>query len=631
MTGRGRGCRRAAAAVGLLCVVTALGACATLPPAGLVHLGTLPGATGPAQQGVVQFVPVEPNPGWQPTDIVHGFLIASSAFTNDPAVAREYLAPGYRSTWRPGWAATVVDASPLITNGSPVPPHLNGETNSTAVVSLESQSVATLSTAGRFQAGQYLLSTGPKAFSFGLILTSQGWRIDKLPSPTILMLTKPDFLRDYEPRNLYFVAASALANVLVPDPVFIPQQLGAEDAATGLVNGLLWQRRQHRQQPGTPTGWLAGAATTAFPPGTKLLGVVQVTGSQATVDLGGNAAKASQAQWRQMAAQLVWSLTSSSYGTPTAIRSVVIQLNHRNWRPPHGQTLQLFKDYQGWVPAMPSMPVYFQHAVSGAAPDIRVIQPGLPASGAVTLPAGLGRGPFSALAISPGPAAAEVLAGCRGKTVYLTRLVHGSLVQTQTLPANCTSLSWDGRGNLWVTTSNGPFILPPASVGGVRQILPVSAPPALLPPGTLSALRLAPDGVRAAMIVTTRTATRVMVAAISQHAGTDYLAPSTATAIVGSDIRGRPVALSWWDSDHLLVLAQLRGGASQLYEVPLNGGVSAPRVTPAGATSVTVSGTDVVVGSAGRRAAPLGRIWRMSGLNGSWHLVTDGSSPVVPG
>lgn len=632
MTGHRRAPRRAAVAAGVAGLLATVAACATLPPTGRIEVGRLPGISGPGPQGVVQSVPVAPGlpPRWQPADIVRGFMIASGAFTNDSDVrlAREFLAPRYRSSWDPksaGWAATVVDDSASISRIGL--PHVSGETSASAVVQVKSRSVATLYTGGRFQAGQYLVSSAAKPLTFGLILTTQGWRINSLPWQTLLLLTRADFLRDYQPRNLYFVAANAPRRLL-PDPVFI-SQADAQDTAAGLVRALL---PHGGQGPPVSTDWLAGAATTAFPAGTSLLGV-QVTGSQATVDLGGNAARASRSQFRQMAAQLVWSLIGSSYGARTAIRSVVIQFNHRNWQP-HGQPLQL-SAYQDWVPETPGSPVYVERGGPAMPPQFKFLQKVSGSAVPLALPEGLSRGPLTALAISPGPQASAVLAGCRGRTVYLVRLVHASEVRRQNLPARCTSLSWDRQDDLWVATRSGPQVLtPPATPGGARPMrLVVSLAPALQPPRSLSALRIAPDGVRAAMIVTGKGATKVLAAAISQHAGSYYLAPSGHPAPVGSDIHGRAIALSWWDSDHLLVLVQPAGSAAaRLYEVPMNGGLSVQVPTvPARSRWLAVTGTSVVVGTAPGHDSPFGRIWWMSGLDGSWHKATDGSVPVVPG
>ena len=66
-----------------------------------------------------------------------------------------------------------------------------------------------------------------------------------------------------------------------------------------------------------------------------------------------------------------------------------------------------------------------------------------------------------------------------------------------------------------------------------------------------------------------------------------------------------PVALSWLDPDHLVVLA-----GSELYSVPVNGGVQAPiEPAPAGADSVTATGPGHIAVAGGND-----QIWTLSGL-----------------
>ena len=613
----------AATAAWALAAVIVLGSCASLPSSGGVRVTGVQAAGGAEQQGI-QFVPAGPGPSWTPAQIVNGFLVASASFANNHAVAREYLYSKYSPQWRPGWAATVVEQAPKINPVPVLPAHVTGGP-AAAQVDLTSQHPATLQTAGKYGAGHLVVSSGSQVFHFLLIQVTGQWRIDGLydgakASPTLLLLTEPDFVRDYQPRNLYFIAPHSAADVLVPDPVFIPQQAGTKKSAAGLVKALLRPK----------AGWLLDATTTAFPAGTTLVGL-QVSGIKAVIDLGGNAVKASAAQQQQMAAQLVWSLTGSSYGTPTTIRSVVLQVNHKEWRPKRGQSLQLLKDFASWVPASPASPVYFQSAGGVTAPGIRVLRTGDSAPGPVSLPRGFGGLQFSAIAVSPDSAGPPAFAGCRGKNVYVAPLLHGSRVSMQTLPATCESLSWDGRGNLWAAGRDGIWMLPGADTGDVDMVITVEDP--ALSPSTVTSLRVAPDGVRVAMIVQTKAGAKVMVAAISQPtARLVYLAESDEMVTVGSDISS-PVALSWWDRDHLLVLGR-NNGTAQLYDVPLNGQESKPVVTPAAAMSVATSGSGLVVGTAtaGHARGETGAdIWTSDGLNGLWRQVAHGISPVFPG
>ena len=118
-----------------------------------------------------------------------------------------------------------------------------------------------------------------------------------------LLLTKDLFQLAYQPRNLYYLDPAGKG--LVPDPVFVPVDSG--DPAVDLVRALLIP----------PQGWLAGAVLSAFPPAATLRRPVEILpGSKtAIVDLSLPKSATSEASLAQMASQLVWTLTSSSYGS----------------------------------------------------------------------------------------------------------------------------------------------------------------------------------------------------------------------------------------------------------------------------------------------------------------------------
>src|SRR5262245_30058224 len=95
--------------VGALCAGVALTACATIPTSGEVQITSTPGGVvGQAEPGV-QVIPQPPQRNWSATEIVNGFIAASSSFDNRHAVAREFMTHRYARKWRPGWAATVID------------------------------------------------------------------------------------------------------------------------------------------------------------------------------------------------------------------------------------------------------------------------------------------------------------------------------------------------------------------------------------------------------------------------------------------------------------------------------------------------------------------------------------------
>jgi hypothetical protein len=143
----------------------------------------------------------------------------------------------------------------------------------------------------------------------------------------------------------------------------------------------------------------------------------------------------------------------------------------------------------------------------------------------------------------------------------------------------------------------------------------------------VSQLRVAPDGVRVAMIVHGPGwhGKRLLLAAIGQAPGG---APALGTAVsIGTDLRHPPTQLTWYDADHLIVLTRSQT-APQLWEVPVNSGSSTALVTDSGTQSITAAGpaNPLAVGLARDQLA------LESNLNGTWVLRHGtAASPVYPG
>jgi hypothetical protein len=632
---------RCLAAPAALVLGMAATACATLPTVGSVPLTTLQGSNGQAQQGV-QIVPVPPGPGWSPKDIVNGFLAASANFDKRRhAVARQYLTPRFSRSWRPGWAATIIDTPKISRAQTGSGFVLKPGGRPTALVEVTGQHFARLQTAGQDQAGSVVVSPKSSTYQFSLLQVTGGWRIDAIyrnrnpVKPTLLLLSSTDFARDYLPRNLYFYSSRSTTDALVPDPVYIPQT-GPESEVRGLVNALIHP---------PASSWLWGAATTAFPRGTKLTKPPQVIGGiKAVVELGGAALRADSAQRDRMAYQLAWSLTYSPYATqyPSLISTVKLRIGSWSWESTPGK-------YAALVPRGVTNPLYYQVS-SDQEPAVSALRPSSPTPVPLPLPPGLGGLPFTETAVSVAQKPPTV-AGCIGRSLYLVKLAAGvqdakklaaarkpAAVRKQ-LPADCSSLSWDARGNLWITANSrsqshtlvlpahGPT--PQAKASLVRVVVTWLSMP-------IVRLRVAPDGVRAAMIVGAGRGKRILVAAISRDASFTYIAQTPQTLRVGSDITN-PVAVTWLDPDHLLVLSR-SGGRTQLFEVPLNGVESTEIPTPRGVTSVAASWPGgqaephVVIGIAPRPASPGTIEMSKTGLqNPDWQPIAKGTTPVFPG
>jgi Lipoprotein LpqB beta-propeller domain/Sporulation and spore germination len=585
---------RLAVVAGLASVLVA--ACATFPTTGVPQPANVPESSNSgAGQNVPRSVPVPPKPDWRPEQVVQGFLAASAAYAGDHSVgpvARKYL---YQVSWRPGWAATVVSSQPKFSKVTPASVHAGGQPAIT--VTLTGQQLATL------QQAQYVRSLRPKQLRFGLVHLATGWRISSLPSPTLLLLPEPDFVQYYQPTNLYFYSGPGGQGSLIPDPVFVPQQASAYDRVFELIEALLTD----------PRGWLAGAATTAFPPGSRPP-LIRLSGGIAFIDLQGAAARAKPAVLRRIAAQIVLTLTKSS-PSPAGIHSVVLEVNHRPWHPPGKHQLLEADSYASLVPAV-SGPAYVQ--VPGGISTIA--RPGR-VPGRLPLPAALGPAPFSTFAIAPGQS--PLFAGCRGDRLFVSAFRRNARLAARSLPGRCATLSWDAGGNLWAAVGAAQMWMIPHGSGSPVPVADIS----LGARQKITALRVAPDGTRVAMIVKGPAGSQVQVAAITRTPLLVQLAGSRSSVPVASGISS-PFSVSWLDADHLAVLARA-GTSAQLYVVPVNGGAAEAITTPPGTVSAagSLSIPLIVIAARGRTS----QLWVQRSPDAPPSQAGSGSSPVFAG
>lgn len=587
-----------AAAAGALAV--ALGGCAAVPVSGVAQ--PLTGASGQPQQFVQPLPPPGPRPGEIAKDVVLGFLHASASFALDPAAARAYLAPGVR--WNPTGTVTVV--SPDLSFGQPLNvPHVSGPALQRVVV--KGQRVATIN-----RSGQYAYqSDAATQFTFTLAKYGPKLLIAQLPAGPHLLLTQDDFQAVFQPHNLYFYAPDAYpSGGLVPDPVYAPVQ-GPKSAlstnvAGSLVHGLINDRGS----------WLSGPTTTEFPKGTTLLRPVTISNQTALVDLGGKADAASAGELALMYAQLRQTLTSSAY-SPAVASSVqlaidgkvqypastsdVVPVSGSATSPKKPRALYLASD--GVVKQLPG-----GAKVPGVAPGVSQLDS----------PAGVTAMAITAVGTDQIAAAVPQGDGCAVRVGTVGSAAEYPSYTISTSGGPCTSLSWDNNGGLWAVTGVGIWVLQ----AGNSQPVQVSAPTMLPPRARVLSLRMAPDAVRAALLVRAQGSTQLYVAAVRFGARSVAFGPAVP---VGTDLAGSGItAMSWYSPYYLLAVS-----GSQLYQVPLTGGQSQSLfagAVPAGVQVLTASGGYVAVGTSS------GTVYVSSSPYISWTRVPGrASAPAYPG
>ncbi len=185
-------------------------------------------------------------------------------------------------------------------------------------------------------------------------------------------------------------------------------------------------------------------------------------------------------------------------------------------------------------------------------------------------------------------------------------------------------MSWDSQDNLWVAGSSGgkPRVWVLRASGG--SPVTVGLPAHIR---SVSALRVARDGVRVAMIAKVRTssglAPEVLLAAIVKTSEQQVMLSSAGP--VGADLT-QPSALSWYDADHLLVVNQAASGP-QLEEVPVDGDRSSYQGNEPDMASIAAAGpnNNLFVG------LQSGHLAKSVGLGELWNQFAEGSAVTFPG
>jgi hypothetical protein len=181
--------------------------------------------------------------------------------------------------------------------------------------------------------------------------------------------------------------------------------------------------------------------------------------------------------------------------------------------------------------------------------------------------------------------------------------------------------SWDNAGDLWVAGrvqgQPGVWVIPAASGG---KPIPVSLPVGM---GPVTGLRVAPDGVRIALIVGTGASAHMMVGAITRSGGAVFV---TQAVTLAPGLPGPPTALTWYNEDHLLAITQSANG-TRLWEVPVNGDLPIPKSPQPGMVSITAAGPQnaLYAGVSG------GRLDSSVALGEPFRDITTGSAATYPG
>ncbi|MFE6850903.1 LpqB family beta-propeller domain-containing protein [Streptomyces sp. NPDC057674] len=612
--GRGRGTRAVvlAACGGLL--VTG---CATMPDSGDVQ--PVKGANQGDSQ--VRVYAVAPRENADPDEIVDGFLEAMTSDDPGFATARKYLTSQAARTWKPEESITVLTTAPnrdlADRNADP--------DNQGRSYPLSGRRIATVDDRHAYQ------PYSPAAYLQSIHVVQQPsangkgkeWRIDSLPPG--LVLGEADFLRNYRSVNKYYFASGE--DWVVADPVYIRQRqdpVTRMDPVTQTVRALLEG----------PTDWLKPAVDSSFPSGTELRkGVTTLTpDDQSTlkVPLNGKADLVGGEPCRRMAAQLLFTLRDL-----TSVNAEQVELQGSR-----GQALCRLGKGQAtdeFAPVRNTDRDENPYFVDEHRKLVMLVGAGKESNAPVEVPGPFGKGTLrlGSVAVDRGETRAAGVAET-GRELFVSSITTEeegapAILRSKAVkPTDRLSApSWDGLGNLWIADRDPAapqlWMVPDGTGDPVKVRTPWPADEA-----RIESLRVSPDGVRIALVVTRGGDTTLQIGRIQRQTSGDEPVVSVDDLQPAAPRMESVTAVSWAGPSRLVVVGKEAGGVQQIRYLQTDGSTSASSVLPGlnGVTSVAApyKGSAPLVADSGNdgivRLAP-GTNWQP--------VVKTGISPVYPG
>ena len=594
----------------------------------------------------IEPVPSGPTPNEAPAAIVNGFLAASASFPVHDTIARQYLVSSASKTWSPGWSVTVFSRSHVSQQTQAKPPKHGG---GRAVVDFSADVQSTFDGTGQFVSA--LTSRAePKTYPFQLVQVDGQWRIANPPSFRLLTVTQ--FTEFYRAG----ICTSSTPTSRAPRR-WSPPRCSCRRAPQRRTWSRSWSMRSCRTRQVSRTAPGCRPRPIPFPPGPRWAGVtLDNTTAVVSCTARRRPPKRCSSRFRPSS---TWTLASPRAGPPSAIQSVELVWDGQAFIPPEmicgiSQTrspVQNQATYPCYNP-YPSQPSEFFFTSNGqvwsrcgseasaqrgqvgqvvsvfrstgsSQPCSRGSVPTSSTTAPASAPLPVKGGAAAIVAVSPDGADVAYYSPA-AKDVFIRLSTSDGLRQVSAGP-DVTALSWDRSHDLWIAQNGDVFMVPP---GGA----PIQATTDL---PDVTALSIAPDGVRVALVEQGASGSEVELAAVAhgglsspgQHGSPSETASIDGLVQVGPDI-AQPDTLTWYDADDLIVLAGSSAKAT-LSEVPVDGqNSSSSQPAPAGANAITAAGgmNALVAGLSDHQLAD------STGLEGPWQpLAVPGQNPAYPG
>ncbi|MEP7161773.1 MAG: GerMN domain-containing protein [Dermatophilaceae bacterium] len=583
----------------------ALASCGGLPDDSPVFRGIEVGT--PVAPSVRQHF-ADPTPGASPEVIVRAFVVTGAAPAENYGAARKYLARNIVDTWAPRSRPVVIMQG---VDDIAVQPILS--TSSTRVVRISGPAKAVVAVNGRLTE----LADQIRSVQIELVRQDGDWRVSAVPADFGLWLDQFDFDAAYGVFTIGYV--STTSRTVLPDRRWFP-----------ITNALPTTLARAQLEPVPP--YLSGAAESGFPLLTRLrVDAVTVTDGVANLDLTPQALGGTADDRRAAFAQAILSMTQAP-----SVHAVSMQVN--------GQSVGV----SGMPDALSSL-VDLGYEVAGAPPAERVVLRRGTALDVVLmgdLRAGQSRAeePFlpaldvawRGLAVSPD---FKDLAATSGDGKGLLRwrrdgAAPGGPGRSALQPPFARDLvrpSYDASQGLWVggaTEAGEAGIWVIDTRGEVGLATPRRIPATWLAGSRITALKVAPDGQRVALLLAPRTGpARLAVAGIER--GEDGRAASLADPLYVGGSLVSATEVSWESGYSVAVVGRAVG---MIEDHALLVGVDGRLDGRLGKVPADAAGGRAVGSGAARGLLLVTRSGKVyQAIAGGWRDLATAGDLVVPG
>jgi hypothetical protein len=555
---------------GLVLVLLVAG-CAAVPTSGPIRQGPVVDSGESTQ--FIRVIAAPPSSGAEPVEIVRGFLEANASLEQDHAIARRYLTQEAARAWDADASTTIYD---------PASVSLTARGDGVRV---------SLAQVGELLADGTLLTVDPAeerrvTYTLEQVMEPGAslpqWRIAD-PAPGILV-SNADLRRAFRPYDAFFVSPGS--GSLVPDGRLVPV-VGAS-LPTALAEQVL----------AGPSEWLSPAVGTGAPPGTELaLGAVPVNGGIARVELTDEALSATDAQRRDLAAQLTWTLTQLP-----EVSAVSIEVGGEPYPVPGAPALLDRSLWQSRSPdALATGPSGARRPPHYLLRDETIVRVSEVSRTLIPVPVEDAE-EVDGLAVSLDERRAAAI-GPSGEQVWVFPLDRTS--STREVPGvQVTDASFAPDGQLWFVDAGRVRRL---SLTG--QVVDVEVRAEGL--GAITALQVSRDGARVALV----SGERVYIGAVEADSPEAAVVSVRRVESAISEVR----AVAWRDATTLDALGAIGSGGQQALRISLASGLVTPLGAPAEPEELAAApGSVTLVATAdGRIVGNVGLQWRDQGAGRS--------------